>query len=49
MKIIRIGNEVYLEFTTTKSALLAFAKLAGGVTLGISSFYAVWVLLEFLK
>lgn len=49
MRIIRIGNEVYVEFTTTKSALLALAKLIGGVTLGITSFYAVWVLLEFLK
>lgn len=49
MRIVRIGDEVYVEFTTTKSALLAFAKLAVGVTLGISSFYAVWVLLEFCK
>lgn len=48
MKIIRIGNEVYLEFTTTKSALLAFAKLAGFVVFGITTFYAVWILLEFV-
>lgn len=49
MRIIRIGNEVYVEFTTTKSALLAVAKLVGGVVLGLASFYALWILTEFLK
>lgn len=49
MRIIRIGNEVYVEFTATKSTLLALAKLVGGVVLGLASFYALWVLLELLK
>lgn len=48
MRIVRLGNEVYLEFTTTKSALLALAKLAGTVVFGLVTFYAVWVLLEFV-
>lgn len=46
MRIIRIGNEVYVEFTTTKAALLALAKLVGGTVLAIASFYALWILLE---
>lgn len=49
MRIIRIGNEVYVEFTTTRSALLTFAKMAGLVVLGAVSFYSLWILLEFLK
>lgn len=49
MRIIRIGNEVYVEFTTTKSTLLALAKLVGGVVLGLVSFYALWILLEVIK
>jgi hypothetical protein len=49
MRIIRIGNEVYVEITTTRAALLTFAKMAGLVVLGAASFYSLWVLLEFLK
>lgn len=49
MRIIKIGNEVYLEFTTTKSALIAAAKFAAVAIIASVSFYSVWILLEFLK
>jgi len=49
MRIIRIGNEVYVEFTTTRAALLVVAKTIGLVVLGAVSFYSLWILLEFLK
>lgn len=49
MRIIKIGNEVYIEFTTTKSALIAAAKFAAFAIIASVSFYSMWILLEFLK
>ena len=49
MRIIKIGNEVYIEFTTTKSALVVAAKFAAVAIISSVSFYSVWILLEFLK
>lgn len=49
MRIVKIGNEVYIEFTTTKSALIAAAKFAAFAIIASVSFYSVWILLEFLK
>jgi len=49
MKLIKVGDEVYLEFTTTKDAVYTLAKLLGAVVFGLASFYSIWILLEFLK
>ena len=49
MKVIKIGNEVYIEFTTTKAFVKAAAKFAAFAIIASVSFYSVWILLEFLK
>ena len=49
MRLRKINNELYVEFTTTKAALLVVAKTIGLVVLGLVSFYSLWVLTGLIK
>ena len=49
MKIRKINGELYVEWTTTTAAIIEIVKMVGFAVFGIVSFYALWILLEFLK
>ena len=49
MRIVKIGDEVFLEFSTPKELLKAVAQVVGVAVFGIVMFYTLWVLLGFLE
>lgn len=49
MKIVKVGDEVYLEYTTTKELVKAVAQIVGVAVFGIIMFCTLWFLLGFLE
>ena len=49
MKIIKIGDEVYLEYTTTKELIRTLAKVIGLAVLGLFGFCCLWILSDVLR
>ena len=49
MRIVKIGEDVFLEFTTPKELLKAVAQVVGVAVIGIVMFYTLWILLGFLE
>ena len=49
MRIVKVGEDVFLEFTTPKELLRAVAQVVGVAVFGIVMFYTLWILLGFLE
>lgn len=49
MRIVKVGKDVFLEYTTPKELLTAVAQVVGVAVFGIVMFYTLWVLLGFLE
>jgi hypothetical protein len=49
MKIVKIGDEVFLEYSTPKETLKLVAQVIGVAVFGIVMFYTLWILLGFLE
>jgi hypothetical protein len=49
MKVIKHKGELYVQYSSTLDLLKGIAQIVGVAVIGIVSFYALWILLEFLK
>jgi hypothetical protein len=49
MRVIKRKDELYVEYSSTLDLLKGIAQIVGVAVIGIVSFYALWILLEFLK
>ena len=49
MRIIKHKGEVYVEFTSVRDLATAILKCFGFAIIAGISFYALWILLDFLK
>jgi len=49
MRILEKDGEVYVEFSSFGDFALSVLKCVGFAIISGASFYAIWILLEFLK